>query len=231
VTLGALGLGYITIGAALAIIAAFARRLASVADALLFVGMWPLWAPLAFARSLPADDAAEDPRERELIGALARAKDSPMASVLPDEVNARVLAARLREAGVRLAELDAVLARPDFDPAAVERRASELAARGSAAAAATAQLRLRTLGQLRALRARYRTELDEVHELIAQLVAQAELVRLQPHVVSASGELVRELVEQIESLDDLFAAHASIDAQVAAPAPAVEYPRPAARSE
>jgi DNA-binding transcriptional MerR regulator len=235
VTIGALGLGYLAIGAAIAIAAALARRLASAADAILLVGMWPLWAPLAFARPAAAAAASDDPRERELIGALARAQESPLAAVLPDEVNARVLAARLREAGVRLAELDAVLARPDFDPAAAERRAAELAARGATAAAATAQLRVRTLGQLRALRARYRSELDEVHELIAQLVAQAELVRLQPSIAPASGELVRELVAQIERLDDLFAAHASIEAgsaaPTAAPTAAVEYPAPAARSE
>jgi DNA-binding transcriptional MerR regulator len=251
VTLGALGLGYLAVGAALAVAAVAARRVSSAADAILLVGMWPLWAPLAFARPQLTGAAADDPRERELIGALARAQDSPMAAVLPDEVNARVLAARLREAGVRLAELDAVLARPDFDPAAAERRAGELAARGSTAAAATAQLRVRTLGQLRALRERYRIELDEVHELIAQLVAQAELVRLQPSIAPASGELVRELVAQIESLDDLFAAHATIDDAIGGaigiapapappapvppaeprPAPAVEYPPPVARSE
>jgi hypothetical protein len=146
-----------------------------------------------------------------------------------------------------------VLARPDFDPAAAERRAAELTARGATAAAGTAQLRVRTLGQLRALRERYRTELDEVHELIAQLVAQAELVRLQPSIAPASGELVRELVAQIESLDDLFAAHASLEGgEIASgeiggepgggvvapvwrrpddPAPAVEYRPSTARSE
>jgi hypothetical protein len=231
VTLGALGLGYLAIGAVLAIAAAVARRVSSAADALLLVAMWPLWAPLAFARPLGAGEASDDPRERELIGALARAQDSPMASVLPDEVNARVLAARLREAGVRLAELDAVLARPDFDPAAAERRAAELAARGAMAAAATAQRRVRTLGQLRALRERYRIELDEVHELIAQLVAQAELVRLQPSIAHTSGELVRELVAQIESLDDLFAAHASIEhATLEGTSLESEYPAPVTRS-
>ncbi|HSK05082.1 MAG TPA: hypothetical protein VK932_27725 [Kofleriaceae bacterium] len=229
-TIGALGLGYLAIGAAVAIAAALARRMSSAADAILLVGMWPLWAPLAFARPAAAAAASDDPRERELIGALARAQDSPLAAVLPDEVNARVLAARLREAGVRLAELDAVLARPDFDPAAAEQRAAELAARGATAAAATAQLRVRTLGQLRALRARYRSELDEVHELIAQLVAQAELVRLQPSIAPASGELVRELVAQIERLDDLFAAHASIEVGEAG-REAAEYSAPAARSE
>ncbi len=230
-TIGALGLGYLAIGAAIAIAAALARRMSSAADAILLVGMWPLWAPLAFARPAAAGAASDDPRERELIGALARAQDSPLAAVLPDEVNARVLAARLREAGLRLAELDAVLARPDFDPAAAEQRAAELAARGATAAAATAQLRVRTLGQLRALRERYRSELDEVHELIAQLVAQAELVRLQPSIAPASGELVRELVAQIERLDDLFAAHASIEVGSEAGTEVGEYPAPAARSE
>ena len=210
-SLGVLGVCYLAVGVAIALGAAVARRLSSAADAILLVGMWPLWAPLALARPAHGAGAADDPRERELLAALARAKDSPLASVLPDADNARVLAARLREAGVRLVDLDAVLARPDFDPAAAEQRAAELAARGAMTAAATAQRRVRTLGQLRALRERYRAELDEVHELIAQLVAQAELVRLQPSIAHASGELVRELVAQIEGLDDLFAAHASIE--------------------
>jgi hypothetical protein len=125
----------------------------------------------------------------------------------------------LREAGARLRELDEVLARPDFDPAAAERRAAELTARGATAAAATAELRVRTLGQLRALRERYRSELDEVGELIAQLVAQAELVRLQPAIAQRSGELVRELVARVEGLGDLFAYQAAIDAEYAAAAP------------
>jgi len=131
--------------------------------------------------------------------------------VLPDAESARILGARLREAGARLADLDEVLARPDFDPATAEQRASELAARGATAAAATAQLRVRTLGQLRALRERYRSELDEVGELIAQLVAQAELVRLQPAIAHSSGELVRELVARVEGLGDLFAYQAAIE--------------------
>jgi hypothetical protein len=122
-----------------------------------------------------------------------------------------VLAARLREASERLVELDTLLDRPDFDPVVVEARAKELAARGANAAAATAQLRVRTLGQLRDLRKRYRSELDEVHELIAQLVTQAELVRLQPSIAQSSGELVRELVARVEGLGDLFAYQTSLE--------------------
>ncbi|HET9622159.1 MAG TPA: hypothetical protein VFP84_12385, partial [Kofleriaceae bacterium] len=66
-------------------------------------------------------------------------------------------------------------------------------------------------GQLHALRERVRRELDEVGELVAQLVAQAELVRLQPAIAHSSGELVRELVARVEGLGDLFADEAALD--------------------
>jgi len=211
-SLSAIGLGYLAIGALTAVaIAGFKRRLA-VGDAVLVALLWPLYAPLSLGRTPP------ERGESELLAALSRAKASPLAGVLPDAESARVLGARLREAGGRLADLDEVLARPDFDPATAERRASELAARGATAAAATAQLRVKTLAQLRALRERYRSELDEVGELIAQLVAQAELVRLQPAIAQTSGELVRELVARVEGLGELFTYQAALADEVQYPA-------------
>ena len=205
-SLDVLGIGYLGIGAVIALVLALTLRRVSASDALLLVVLWPLWAPLTIAQRHATGD-----HERELLGALSRAQSSPLAQVLPDPDTARVLAARLREASERLVELDALLDRPDFDPAVVEARAKELAARGANAAAATAQLRVRTLGQLRDLRTRYRSELDEVHELIAQLVTQAELVRLQPSIAQSSGELVRELVARVEGLGDLFTYQSSLE--------------------
>src|SRR5262245_703934 len=204
-SLVSLGIGYLAIGAAITLVVTAVKRRLSAADAVLLVGLWPMYAPLAIARS------DGDARETELLAAIARAKASPLAGVLPDAESVRVLGARLREASARLRELDEVLARPDFDPAAAELRAAELTARGATAAAATAELRVRTLGQLRALRERYRSELDEVGELIAQLVAQAELVRLQPAIAESSGEVGRELVARVEGLGDLFAYQAAIE--------------------
>jgi DNA-binding transcriptional MerR regulator len=197
-TLGVLGVGYIGVGVAIAAVVSIARR-PGLADALLLVGLWPLYGPFLLLGRSP------DSRETELLEALARAAASPLAGVLPDAESARVLARRLREAGTRLAELDEVLARPDFDPVAAEARARELAARGAMAAAGTAQLRVRTLAQLRTLRGRYRSDLDEVGELVSQLVTQCELVRLDPGMAQAGSELVRELVARVEGLGDLFA--------------------------
>jgi hypothetical protein len=204
-TLDVIAIGYAAIGVAVAIAAAVAGRRPGAADVLMLTAVWPLAGPMIlFGDRERADD-------HELVSALARAKASPLASILPDAETARVLQARLREASARLADLEDVLARPDFDPGSAQRRASELTARGATAAAATAQLRVRTLGQLRELRERYRSELDEVHELMAQLVTQAELVRLQPSIAHASSELVRELVTRVEGLGDLFAYQASLE--------------------
>ena len=205
-SLDLIGIGYLGVGALIALVLALVLRKQSASDTLLLVALWPLWAPMMLAQR-----HGQGGDERELLSALARAQASPLAQVLPDAETARVLAARLREATERLDELDVLLDRPDFDPSAVETRAKELAARGANAAAATAQLRVRTLGQLRNLRVRYRSELDEVHELIAQLVTQAELVRLQPSIAQSSGELVRELVSRVEGLEDLFTYQSSIE--------------------
>lgn len=205
-SLDILALGYVGVGLAIAVGIAVTRGVPALADTLLLVGLWPLWAPFVIAQR-----AGDGEQERELLGALARAKASPLAQILPDAETARVLAGRVREATQRLADLDRVLARPDFDSAAAEARAKELTDRGATTAAATTLLRVRTLGQLRALRERYRAELDEVHELIAQLVTQAELVRLQPAIAHSSGELVRELVNRVEGLGDLFAYQALLE--------------------
>lgn len=206
-TLGMIGIGYLAIGVFAVLAVSALRGAPKLGDALLTIVMWPLWAPLALARD------PQDHREQELLGALARAQASPLAAVLPDAESARVLASRLREASQRLAELDDVLSRPDFDPATASLRARDLERRGALQAAATADLRVKTLGQLRTLRERYRSELEEVHELIAQLVTQAELVRLQPAAAQSSSELVRELVSRVEGLSDLFAYQSSLDTE------------------
>jgi hypothetical protein len=207
VTVGELAIGYLAIGGALAV--ALARR-ARVRDIVACTVMWPIYAPTLLVGRNPGED--------RLLGALRASRHSPLATMLPDDATARALAARVGDATARLHELDVVLARPEFDVAAAERRARELSARGATAAAATAQLRVRTLGQLRALRERYRAELEDVNELIAQLVAQAELVRLEPDASSTSAELVRELIARVEGLGELLAEHAFADAPA-------EYPR------
>lgn len=191
-----LGVAYIGLGAAIAAALVLAGRLGT-RDAILVAVLWPVYAPACLL--------GDHRGEHRLLDALRRARRSPLAAMLPDDAVARRLARRVHEATARLAEFDAMLAHPDFAAEAAARRAQELADRGAVAAATTAQLRVRTLGQLRALRERYRAELDDVGELIAQLVTQAELLRLDAEVPAASVELVSELVARVEGLGDLLA--------------------------
>jgi hypothetical protein len=167
--------------------------------AALAVGLWPI-----FGSAIT--HGGTDERERELLAALARAGATPLGAVLPAPATARALARRLRDAAARVREIDDVLARPDFDAGAVRVRAADLERRGaSSCAVSTAELRAQTIERLRRLRDRCAAELDEVDELIAQLVAQAELVRLAGAVDGDAQDLVRELVARVEGLDGLLA--------------------------
>lgn len=195
-----LAIVYAMAGAAAGLIAVTVRRPAL--DAVLMVGLWPIYGPFLLLGGLPA----ADDRERELLEVLRRAAATPLGSVLPDEATARALARRLRDAAARVREIDALLARPDLDEGAARRRAAELERRGgSSSAAGTAALRVQTIERMRHLRDRTTIELDEVGELIAQLMAQAELVRLAGAADGAAADLVRELVARVEGLDGLLA--------------------------
>jgi hypothetical protein len=177
---------YAAVGAVAGVVTRVRR--APAVDALLTAALWPIYGPfLLIGGGAPVDD-----RERELLAALRRASATPLGAVLPDEAAGRALARRLRDAAARVRDIDAVLARPDFDVAAARRRAG-------------AALRVQTIERMRKLRDRCAAELDEVDELIAQLVTQAELVRLAGADDGAAAELVRELVARVEGLDALLA--------------------------
>src|SRR5262245_49397052 len=133
-----IGACYVAVGIAVAIGAlVFASRRLAAGDVVMLLLLWPIAAPIVLTGS-----GRNELDEPELVAAIARASASPLASVLPDAETARVLQERLHEANERLAELEVVLARPDFDPAAAERRVHELSTRGATAAANTAQLRV-----------------------------------------------------------------------------------------
>src|SRR6185295_8605042 len=98
-----------------------------------------------------------------------------------------------------------VLARPEMSEPAARTRLAELSQRGATAGAiAAATSRLDNLRRLRQLRDRCAGELEEVGELIDQLTAAAELVRLSGSPDAAGSELVRELVARVEGLDQLL---------------------------
>jgi hypothetical protein len=192
--------GYVGVGALLAV-AALASRRASAVDALLLLGLWPLYGPLLVG----GGGGDDDPQAMALVEALRRAAGTPLAAALPDEQQARALARRMREGRVRLAELDRVLARPDLDAALATDRVEALQRAGAhPGAVATARRRVHTIRRLRELRARFASELDQVDEVVTQLTAQLELVRFAGCADDAVADLAADLCARVEGLDEVL---------------------------
>ena len=172
-------------------------------DAALLAGFWPLYGPFLLLGNPPASAKVEE--EMEFLSALRRASQTPLGKLLPDETTARALAARLRIAAGKVDEIDRLLARREFSEDAALERVRELEAKAaSSRAIATASNRVQNIRRLRGLRDRFARELDEVKELLAQLVTQAEVVRLAGEADAEARELVRELVCRVEGLDEMF---------------------------
>ncbi|HVJ22056.1 MAG TPA: hypothetical protein VM686_41910 [Polyangiaceae bacterium] len=151
-------------------------------DATLMVAFWPLCAPflLSSARTPAAGKASS---EIAFLAALRRAAGTPLGALLPDEATARALGRRLRVAAGKLAEIEELLRRPEFD---------EAGASG---------IRLQNIRRLKRLRDRFGRELCELEELLAQLTTQAEVVRLAGAADSETRDLVREILSRVEGLD------------------------------
>lgn len=195
--LDALAALYLLTGAGLAVLVIRRRGLDrhTALDATLLLICWPLYAPFVWHPR---------PAPSPLIDALAALRRGPLAPLLPDDATLTRLAARLTRATARAAELDALTARPEFDPQLALARATALEAHAHPGAADAARRTAAHLHRLRALRDHAHAELAEVEERLRQLRAQAEVMRLSGDPADAAG-LIGALANRIEQLDDALA--------------------------
>jgi hypothetical protein len=194
---------YLLVGCACAVLAFTRGGLANLIDAALLLLFWPLYGPFFLMRRQGTDGLPID-KEAAFLAAIRRASGTPLGRLLPDGATARALARRLRTAARKVRELDALLLRPDFSEAQAAARVAELDLQGSSTALASAAMRLHNIHRLRALRDRFARELDEVGELVAQLTAQAEVLRLDHGLDAHNEELVTELLSRVEGLDQII---------------------------
>lgn len=190
---------YVLVGVGLAI--AVLVRGHSAYEGAMLVALWPLYGPFLVIAE-PAGRVSDG--ESNFLEAMRRVGGTPLGALLPDRPTARALARRVRLADARVEEIDALLARPEFSEDAARARLVELREGGSERALATTEHRLRNIARLRALRARFTREMEEVRELLAQLTTQAEVVRLSGELDDGTAQLVRELVHRVEGLDALL---------------------------
>ncbi len=175
--LAPLALGWLLVGfGCAAAVIAERRSWARLVDAILVLLFWPLYGPFFLVRVRGADPAGPPA--------------SPLGALLPDPESVRLLERRLAVATARVAEIDTVLARPDFAAEAASPRMEEL--------------RQAHVRRLRGLRDRFIRELDEVGQLLCQVKMQVEVVRLAGAPDEAARDLVRELVARMEGLDQML---------------------------
>jgi hypothetical protein len=176
-------------GAAVAWLVAAKGRGTRVLDAVILVPFWPLYGPFLLLGQAEA----------------GRGQSSSLANLLPDGSLVRRLTERLETAKSRIAEIDRTLAQPELDERAARIRLQELRERGDDRAAESVQARLTSIERLRRLRQRFSSELTEIDELLAQLRAQSEVVRLAGGADGDTRELVAEIVSRVDGLDAILA--------------------------
>lgn len=188
-------------GCAITVIALRGRSGPVFLDAALLLPLWPLYGPFLVVQGAPT--RMDGTASAELLRSLARARGTPMAAFLPDEAAGRALAQRVRAAGERIAEIDALLEQPEFSEDDALARAEEFREKDARVSAAALE-RARNIRRLRGLRDRFSRELDQVGELLQQLRIQAEVVRLSGTSDHGVRELVEELLARVEGLDEVM---------------------------
>ncbi len=189
-TVGALALAYVGVGALLALVAVVTRR-ASALDAALLLGLWPLYAPvLAGGEAGPA--AATAPDEPALLAVLRRAAALPRVGALVGGIaapaRAWALGAQLQAGRARQRELEVALAQPALAPPA-----------GAAAPA----WRRAAIHDLRARRDRGAAALAVIDRIVGELATAVEVARLAGPADDAIAELAAALAAHIAELEAL----------------------------
>lgn len=180
---------------------------------LLWLVLWPFYAPLLFAPTAPAaqDDVITDARA-DLRAALAELPGSTRA-LLTDEVD-RVLALTdgMARIAVGIADMDAVLATPSFDAILTRQTLDALIARGCEAAdprVVSVQTRLANIEQLHKLRARRAADLERALLTLQALTSEVRLLACAflgrgdvPEAIAQVTALVRALAEGLFAPDE-----------------------------
>jgi hypothetical protein len=217
-SLGDLGIVYLVAGLACAVAiyrTTPERGAKAIASAAIAVPIWPLWAPIALTAARARSGGSPAPRfaadgspvaesARSIEAALREGVEAcagtPLATLLPQGAADRI-AAEVRRAAERHAELGVLLVREGFDQGAAERRVAELSQPGaSARALSTAKLHLDNVRRLAALRERDARALTELSDLVQALRAQLVLARFAGSQPEGASGIVSDLWARVEGL-------------------------------
>jgi hypothetical protein len=191
------------------------RDAMAIVSAVVAVPLWPLWAPVALTGRRPREGEAWAARAPEPGSPLAAAAEriesalregveacagTSLEALLPRDAAERI-AAEVRRAAGRHAELGALLARDGFDLASAEARLADLEAQdASPRAIGTARLHLDNVRRLAALRERDERAIAELADLVQALRAQLVVARFAGSQPEGASGIVSDLWARVEGL-------------------------------
>jgi hypothetical protein len=202
---------YLGVGVACAVVVGrWARgRVPTVLDRVLVVFVWPIYVPALLAPA-PAPPLAMRisgtaagiirAERAALVAAVDAVANTPVRACLPTREQLETLVARIESLDAKVAELDGVLVRDEFDPtrAATAVRAAE---REGGSLLESAQMVQRSIEQLKAMRALAAKERDELLALCGRLRTQLTVVRFAERTGGDElGGLVSEILVRVEAV-------------------------------
>jgi hypothetical protein len=186
---------YLLVGTGCAVAVALVGRASAgrrALDATLVLLLWPIAGPFLLATSAPPSPPQPPPA-------------TPAEAMLPDRTSIQALSDRLAAASARVAALDELLLRPDYSEEEAETALRTLVAQGASDVQVTAAtMRLGRIKRLRRSRERWAGELEDAAQVLKEVTARAEIVRLAGGPDPSTAELTRDLIARVEGLDEML---------------------------
>ncbi|HYI01317.1 hypothetical protein [Hyalangium sp.] len=171
------------------------------------VFFWPVFAPFLLSPARAADRVTPPARvaRDRLVGALGQVEGLAADVLRPEVARLRGLVDAVGKMEARVAEMDALLATPEFDRAAASGQLEALARRGlppEDARVQSVQARLRNMERLVAMRERTAADLERVVLQLEEMGSRLQLLKFAGRPDAELVELLQSVASSVEEVTE-----------------------------
>ncbi len=168
---------------------------------------WPVFAPFLLSSAQPAARVTLPARaaQSRLLAALGQVEGLAADVLRPEVVRLRGLVEAVGKMETRVAEMDALLATPEFDRAAASGQLEALARRGlppEDARVQSVQARLRNMERLAAMRERTAADLERVVLQLEEMGSRLQLLKFAGRPDAELVELLQSVASSVEEVTE-----------------------------
>lgn len=171
------------------------------------VFFWPVFAPFLLSPVHPGAPVAPPARaaQSRLLAALGQVEGLAADVLRPEVARLRGLVEAVGKMETRVAEMDALLATPEFDRAAASGQLEALARRGlppEDARVQSVQARLRNMERLAAMRERTAADLERVVLQLEEMGSRLQLLKFAGRPDAELVELLQSVASSVEEVTE-----------------------------